>query len=337
MPADVHSKVYILPKFTKRNYAALMKTIYNSHTFEVSDVAKYRHHILVFFYKHGSQAAIDAFGVKRSTVYGWKKAYETSGKRLVSLVPQSTKPRHLRHMNVDPDYAALIKSFRQTYGNISKYKLKLFLDAYAKEHGKDSYGTTKINTIIKRHHYYYDGKKHRRQHKQVLGTRIRYAPKEATPGYIQMDSIILYILNARYYFMTAIDVVTKFAHCRLVPSLAARHAVTTLQEFITFYGQPIRIVQSDNGSEFLGDFHTYLVQQAIDHYFSYPRSPKVNSTVERFNRTVQEEFINRCDEIYYDLPKTRQKLTQYLLWYNQTRPHHSLKLQSPLQYMQQMP
>lgn len=336
MPADVHKKVYCLPRFTKRNYAWLMKTIYNSHTFEVSDIAKYRQHILVFFYKHGCQATLDAFGVKRSTVYDWKKAYETSGKRLVSLVPQSTKPRHVRNMNVDPAYAALIKSFRQTYGNISKYKLKLFLDAYAKEHGKVSYGTTKINTIIKRHHYYYDGKQHRKKSKQVLGTRIRYAPKETLPGYIQMDSIILYVLNVRYCFMTAIDVVTKFAHCRMVASLAARHAVVTLQEFTSQYGQPIRIVQTDNGSEFLGDFHAYLEQQAIEHYFSYPRSPKVNSTVERFNRTVQEEFINRCDEIYYDLPKTRQKLTHYLLWYNQTRPHHSLKMLSPMQFIQQM-
>lgn len=336
MPSDVHRKVYCLPKFSSGNYHALMKSIHNLHSFESSDVAKYRHHILLFFYQYGLRATLDAFEVKQSTLYDWKKAYEQSGKRLASLVPKSTRPTHTRQMIVDPKLIDCIKSMRVDYGNLGKEKLKPFVDAFAKEHGVTNYGATKIGKIIKNKHYFFEGKGTvTRKRKPCLGIRAKYAPKERTPGYIQMDSVTVYITGKRYYFSCAIDIVTKFAHCAVVPSLKARYAVTTVQEFQRQYGQTIRMVQTDNGSEFLGDFHAYLEEQEIEHIFSYPHSPKVNGTVERFNRIIQEEFINRSDELYYDLPIFKAKLTRYLTWYNTQRPHHSLKLQAPLQYLQQ--
>lgn len=336
MPSDVHQKVYCLPKFSSGNYHALMKSIYNLHSFESSDVAKYRHHILKFFYEYGLKATLAAFEVKQSTLYDWKRSYETSGKKLSSLVPKSTTPHHTRQMVIDSQLAACIKSLRKDYGNLGKEKIKPFVDAFAKEQGVLSYGATKIGKIIKHRHYYFEGKhKSRSKGKPCLGTRTKYAPKESQPGYIQMDSVTVYIAGRRYSFSCAIDIVTKFAHCGVVPSLKARYARATLEEFRQRYGQSVRVVQTDNGSEFLGDFHEYLEEQHIPHVFSYPHSPKVNGTVERFNRTIQEEFINRSDELYYDLPTFKEKLTGYLSWYNTQRPHHSLKLQSPLQYLQQ--
>lgn len=313
-----------------------MKSIDNLHSFESSDVAKYRHHILQFFYRYGLQATMDAFEVKQSTLYDWKQAYEVSGKKLSSLVPKSTRPKHTRQMVVDPQLVACIKALRAAYGNLGKEKLKPFVDAFATEHGLTSYGATKIGKIIRTKHYFFDGKRQAtRKRKPCLGTRTKTAPKETQPGYIQMDSVTVYITGKRYYFSCVIDIVTKFAHCKVVPGLKARYAVAALQEFLTIYGQPIRAVQTDNGSEFLADFHSFVEQQQIEHVFSYPHSPKVNGTVERFNRTIQEEFINRCDELWYDVPTFNAKLTKYLAWYNTQRPHHSLKLQSPLQYLQQ--
>ncbi|WP_231938339.1 hypothetical protein [Caldimicrobium thiodismutans] len=45
----------------------------------------------------------------------------------------------------------------------------------------------------------------------------------------------------------------------------------------------IRGVKTDNGSEFLGEFDRYLKEEGIRHYFNYPRFPKGNGYVERFN------------------------------------------------------
>jgi hypothetical protein len=333
MPADCHRARYTLPRFSKRNYAVLMKTIYTSLTFDTSDVAKYRFHVLTVFYKHGLGAVQDAFGVKKSTLYDWRRIYEDSGKRLFSLVPKSTRPKNTRSMTLDWRLESFIRSFRETYGNISKYKIKLFLDEYAKSLNTPSYSSGKIGKIIKRRNYFFEAKRKVRRKKPALTPRLKRSPKESLPGYIEIDTITLYVLGKKIYFISIIDVVTKFALCKLIPTLASRYTKEALEEFRKLYPYQTRVVQTDNGHEFLGEFQHYLEEQKLPQQFIYPRSPKINGVVERFNRTVQEEFINRCDELYFDLDTLSQKLTNYLNWYNTRRPHHALKLETPEGYL----
>ena len=333
MPADCHRARYTLPRFSKRNYAVLMKTIHTALIFDTSDVAKYRLHVLTIFYKHGLKAAVDAFGVKKSTLYDWRRTYEGSGKRLSSLVPKSTRPKTTRSMSLDWRLESFIRVFRETYGNISKYKIKLFLDEYAKSLGIASYSEGKIGKLIKRRNYFFEAKRKVRRKRSSSVFRIKTSPKETLPGYIEADAITLYVLGKKLYFLSIIDVVTKFAFCKLLPNLSSRFTRETLAEFRKLYPYQIRVVQTDNGHEFLGEFQHYLDEERLTQQFIYPRSPKINGVVERFNRTVQEEFINRCDELYFDLDTFSKKLTNYLTWYNTKRPHHSLKLQTPEGYL----
>lgn len=149
-----------------------------------------------------------------------------------------------------------------------------------------------------------------------------------------MDSIIIYVLGQRYCFVTAIDIVTRFAWVKLTTNLSSRQAKLALIEFESQYKETLRAIQTDNGSEFLGEFDDYLIQVQIKHEFVYQKSPKVNGVVERFNRTIQEEFIQRNDEILYDTQKFNQKLQNYLTWYNTRRPHYSLGQIPPLQYLE---
>ncbi len=50
--------------------------------------------ILVLWEKHGSEAAIEIFGVKRRTLFDWKKKFERGGKKLKRLMtsPKLFKP-----------------------------------------------------------------------------------------------------------------------------------------------------------------------------------------------------------------------------------------------------
>jgi len=60
----------------------------------------------------------------------------------------------------------------------------------------------------------------------------------------------------------------------------------------------------------------------------------MNACIERFNRTLQEEFLNYNKEtLAYDLNGFNGKLIDYLFWYNTKRPHWSLGLISPLRYI----
>ena len=54
---------------------------------------------------------------------------------------------------------------------------------------------------------------------------------------------------------------------------------------------PILDVQTDNGHEFEGEFDTFLRTQHIPHHWSYPRCPRINGCIERYQRTLSEEFL----------------------------------------------
>ena len=93
-------------------------------------------------------------------------------------------------------------------------------------------------------------------------------------------------------------------------------------------------VQTDNGSEFAKHFEVFLEKNDIVHFHTYPRTPKMNSEIERFNRTLSDAFIKQNRMLLaYDIDAFNQKLIDWLLWYNTRRPHWSLGLISPLRYI----
>lgn len=238
-------------------------------------------------------------------------------------------------MKLDPRLLEFIASMRQEYGRLGKLKLKPFLDEYAKSLGVSSYETTKIGVIIKRKHYFFERVKARKTKKsKPLTPRLKYSPKEKLPGYVEMDTVSIWALERKYYFVTAIDIVTKFAWVKLVSNPSSRRAKEALIDFMGQYKHRLRVVQTDNGSEFLNEFDEYLGLLQIRHVFVYQKSPRVNGVIERFNRTLQEEFIERNDEYMYDQVEFNQKLYHYLIWYNTKRPHYSLGQIPPVVYMQ---
>lgn len=324
---------YTFDRQTYIQYLRLMKTLDSCLKFDTSDPAKSRLHILEYYYKHGLRLTMDAFGVKKSTLYDWKKALEGSKGRLISLVPKSTRPYHSRRMTTDWRLVEFIKQMRQDRGNVGAHIIKPFLDTYAQEIGIKSLARATIEKVIKRRHFTFEERQTKKHQPKFQKLRTRKSPKVKKVGYIQMDSITVYINQEKFLFMSVIDVLSKFALVKRVKALSSVNARIVFQEYCQLCPYPVRKVQTDNGSEFLGKFHDYLEEHHIPHIFIYPKSPKINGVVERFNRTVQEECINRTDEIYYDLAAFDGKLQKYNHWYNTDRPHHALKYVSPVQFI----
>ncbi len=189
MPSDFHSKKYILPKYSKADYSALMKLIHNSLTFELSDATKYRLHVLNHYYKHGWRSTVDAFGLGKSTLYDWKTLFERSDKKLSSLVPTSTKPKKVRQMQTPAQVMGFIKALRIKYPRLSKYKIKPFLDIFCQEQGISTHSVSWIGKLINRHQFFFKTRlivrKKGRSFKS--GTRIKYCPrqKDIKLGYIE--------------------------------------------------------------------------------------------------------------------------------------------------------
>lgn len=316
-------------------YASLMKTWENALSFDRSDIAKYRHHVLRFWEEHGRAATEAAFGIKTSTLYVWRSDFIKSGGKLASLIPHSTAPKTTRRMDVDERLLEFIKGVRDEYGRVGKETIHPLLLAYAKSIGVNGYGKTKIGKIIKRYHYFHEGKVVKRR-RAKSGNRVKRSPKTTLPGYIEIDCITVYVEGQKKLFVTGIDVCTRLAFAKLVSHINSEETRDFLIEWQEKLPYKVHTIQTDNGSEFMRHFHKYLEDNSIQHAFIYPHSPKVNGYIERFNWTIQDHYVNRCDELWTDQEdKAVLKLNKFLFWYNQVRPHQSLNKLTPAQYTYQ--
>lgn len=323
---------YIIQNFPQRDYNRLMKTLENSFKLANADVVSFRLKVLDHGKIYGSNSACHAFGLSRATYFRWQKRFVESKKRLSSLVPCKTTPKRVRVMRTDYRLLEFITSFRKQFGNLGRAKIKIFLDEYAKQLEIKSLSERTIGKIIQRKHLFENKRKHYQKSKSKR-LRSKYAPKVKSPGFIEVDCVTLYLAGEKHYFVCCIDVFTKFALVKKVKTLSSLNAKTVFADFQKLLSFPIQTVQTDNGSEFLHTFSAYLEKQNITHFFSYPHCPRTNGVVERFNRTLQEEFLERSQTLINNSDQFCGKLELWLSWYNTKRPHAALKYQSPQQFL----
>jgi transposase InsO family protein len=310
--------------------------------FSKSEVAQQRHKILRFYDTYGEKATKEAFGVDRKLIHVWKRRLKVNDGHLEALIPHSTRPIKVRRMRTDPRIIQWIRQMRQEHPGMGKEKLKPFVDKYCKEAYISSVSESTIGKIIKRHKFFYQrsarvyhdpGRGMKGPRSKPKRLRIQHAPKHAEFGHFQADSSVKFIDGIRRYMISAIDSTLKFSFSSCYSHLTSRAARDFLSRLERVYPLPIKSLQTDNGAEFLGDFDTYLKHKGIPHYFTYPRCPKINGCIERFNRTLKEEFINNNLHLIDDLPRFREKLVDYLIFYNTQRPHKTLGLKSPIDYL----
>jgi len=311
-----------------------MRTLENACGFELSEQAKFRFHVLNLLYKTDWKAVHVAFpSLSRATVYRWKKAYESSRKKLNALLPKSTRPHHIRLMQTPIPILRFIKAMRQHYPRMGKAKLKLFLDAFCKQNNLSTVSQTTIGKIIKRNHFFFAGKPCSRRTSAPYGprNRIRLCPKskDTHPGYVQLDGFKLFLEDRYYHFLTAVDIVTRQAWVKLVPGFSSKPAAAFLEHVRATAWKPVHTVQTDNGPEFLLFFEEAAKRAQLKHLFSYPRHSKTNGFVERFNWTVQDEFLSSYEDLLLYPDDFKQELLRWTAYYNEVRPHQSLGYLSP--------
>jgi hypothetical protein len=50
----------------------------------------------------------------------------------------------------------------------------------------------------------------------------------------------------------------------------------------------------------------------MTHYFNYPNNPKSNAFVEKFNRTIKEQFAYRNEDCIEDCNDANKRIERYL-------------------------
>ncbi|MGC8971621.1 MAG: integrase core domain-containing protein, partial [bacterium] len=253
-------------------------------------------------------------------------------------------PKRRRRMTTPPEIIDFIRDLREKYPRIGKEKIKPLLDEYCEEKELKTISVSTIGKIIKRYKLTYPptGRVYHNPNSKWANkgrsyrSRVKRSPKEKEGGYIEIDSITKFVDGIRVYVINAIDVKFKFKFAYAYRSLSSNSALDFFKklEEVYPYERGIRVVQTDNGSEFLGVFDKYLKERGIEHKFTYPRCPKINGYIERANRTLKEEFLE--GNIYLvaeGINELNSNLIEYVIWYNTKRVHKSLNNLSPTDYM----
>jgi len=311
--------------------------------FSRSEVVQQRMKIIKFYEEYGEKATKEAFGADRKVISRWRKRLKDSGGSLVALIPHSTRPHRVRRSNTPPEIVVFIKEMREKYPHLGKEKLKPLLDKYCFEKGLKSISESSIGNIIKRHKFFYqktgriyhdpNSKWAQKAVKKAKRLKIKHPLKPEDFGHIVSDTLQRITDGVKDYFYSAIDAKLKFALTLNYKRLTSRNMKDFYFRFKSVYPGVIKSWQSDNGTENLGEFDDQLKRDGMPHYFSYPRCPKINTYIERYNRTIQEEFIDNNLDVIYDKPLFNQRLADYMIFYNTQRPDKSLGLKSPVEYL----
>lgn len=305
----------------------------------LSPGAKQRLEWMIFYYTVGKKKARATalyFGISPKTFHKWKTRFNPHV--IQSLEEKSKAPIKRRVWEVTEEQESRVVSLREKHLKYGKRKLKIL---YQKEYHEDI-STWKIERVVRKHKLYPDLVEHQKRAKRLKSKarkpklRINklkefgFIPK---PGKLwHTDSIVIWWYGQRRIIFTAIEDQTKLGYARAYPSGSSRQAKDFLERLIYLSNGDIQIVHSDNGSEFAGEFEKACQELNIEQVYSRVRTPNDNPCLERFNWTLQDEWLSLSEVGLDDVQEANQDLTNWLIEYNSIRPHESLDYLTPIEY-----
>ncbi|EKD62765.1 MAG: integrase catalytic region [uncultured bacterium] len=300
MVVEYSSKSYPLWSYIS-GIKGVMRMVPSLRKFDSSEVAKKRMEMIRFYDAHGEAITKQAFGVDRKVISRWKQRLKNGEGSLSSLVPKSTRPHQTRQPATKAQIVEFIREQRKKHFRLGKDKIKIFLDRFCREKSIPTISVSTIVNVIKRNKFFFQkasktyhdpaSKWAQNQVKKKKRLRVKHSPKPIDWGYINSDSVERVTDGIKEYFISAIDVKMKFALTLNYKRLTSQNMTDFYHRFKDLYPGKVRVWQSDNGSENLGSFDEQLKKDGVPHCFIYPRCPQIDTYIERYNRTIQDEFI----------------------------------------------
>lgn len=154
-------------------------------------------------------------------------------------------------------------------------------------------------------------------------------PYVAQPGdLVQIDTVhVMKSREERLYVFTLLDLHSRWSYAKAFAQARAGVAARFVSEAQRQAPFAFKHLQTDHGSEFSRYFKSRV---RIKHRHSRVRRPNDNAHLERFNRTLREECLNK---IRPDIRTINRALPKYLKYYNSERMHLGLNYQTPSQVL----
>ncbi len=254
------------------------------------------------------------FGFNQSTIVRWFKKSKTYGYNPIPT--KSSRPKHhpkelsgelvwkIFHQRMKTKRCAEVihQELKNQDVNVSLSSVKRTLDRS---------GLLKKRSPYKRFHPHVD------------------RPLPLSPGdLVEMDTIHLMISEKkRIYVFVAIDVYSRWVYAKVYERMSSKIGVDFLKEAEQKAGFWFSMIQTDHGPEF-GKWFVERVSK--DHRYTRIGKPNDNAHIERFNRTVQEECL---DKHLRDVPTLNSALKEYLVYYNNERLHMGISFRAPSQLL----
>lgn len=195
------------------------------------------------------------------------------------------------------------------------------------EKEKTNYGPLKMKILIKRRlgvdvsttaiykFYKKKGLIRRPQRKLVWYQPLKEPLKARYPGdVVQLDAKYIWEDNMRKYQRTFIDIYTGMQYAYVTSTMTSEDTINAYLNAEKFFPFKILGIQNDNGIENRGEFHKFLGEKGVAHYFIPKCSPQWDGSVERAHGVIDQEY-------YLNPRRTWKSLKEYLMWYNYERIH----------------
>ena len=295
------------------------------------------------------QRACKVAGIARSSFYEIKKAYEKFGKqglaprhkgRSVERVPVEEEKRVLDYVRRYPSYSyrRLTDQLQMSGYGIGESVVRRVWKKQGLERRLSRYLWLDKESL--------QGRGTLTEEMMKVLKKLK-ASKEAGDRHIEVSSpgeIIcqdLYYVGrikgvGKVYMQSAVDCYNSFGFGKLSVSKKPLHSVSLLHArvlpFYDRYGLRISCVLTDNGREYCGrlDSHLYeiyLMAQGIKHRRTKTACPWTNGFVERFHRTVKEEFFSKVfrEKWYESVGELQKDLDIFIKQYNEQRCHRGYR------------
>ena len=276
--------------------------------YSVTSEAKYRQRVIRYSYKHGVTQAGIRFHRSRQAIYEWRAKYDGNWKSLIerSHRPKSHPRQHseeekkliLRHYVYNKDDRILLwatireKGYTRSYASMGRVLNKwLSAEEKAKAKGRKLQPYQRAD---------YPGQK--------VQIDVKYVPSHCV------------VNGQKYYQFTAIDECSRHVFREMYDERSTYNAKDFLIKLVTSSPFPIRLAQTDNGTEFTNALlvtkseHKTLFEQALeDMGILYQRiqiaTPRHNGKVERQHRCDEKRFYKKLR--MYSLADGRKQLLLY--------------------------
>jgi transposase InsO family protein/ribosomal protein S14 len=270
------------------------------------------------------------FGISRQCFYEWRRKYDPNN--LYTLEGQSRAPIRRRQPEITPEQKLRIIQLRKKHIRYGKIKLAKI---YLRESGEPM-SSWKIQRVIQQYKLYHNPRKTAKITRKRLTAqkkkRITELRKKPKNGFlICLDAIEIRWNNLKRYVFTGIDSFSKAAFARMYQRANSYNAADFLNRLLYLTNGKIENIQTDNGSEFEKHFSRACQKLKLARYYNRPRTPKDNPVNERFNKTLEDEFIN-LGNFTTDVILFNQNLTEWLIEYNFRRPHQTLNYETPINF-----